>query len=265
MPIVNVWDNGIPDTSPDGNPNDARFPIMIKPYKEMLAKVVARCLAAMERLTGEIVSEKARVDCADAEEKPLDTSDTRNSVATLISVGGFKFFVGGDLTWNTEASLVCPVDRVGVVDVYQVNHHGLDMSNNLILLQSLSPAVSVVSNGTRKRVWGCSFATLDTTSLIQAIYQIHKNLRNDSQNDTPPNRSRILRKTVMRTTSRCLLHRMAKRTQSPTREPVIHGSSRRRKVREQRVHYFCRRTPRCVTRTLQMKGWARWLMARFCN
>lgn len=161
------------------------------------AKVAARCLAAMERLAGEIVSETACVDCADTEVKPLDTSDTRNNVAALCSEWeDSKFFVGGDLMWKTEAGLVCPVDRDGVVDAHQVNHHGLDMSNNPILIQSLSPTVSVMRNGTRKGCGAASFATLNTTSSIQAMYQIHINLRTDRQNNSTPKTHRESQKSL---------------------------------------------------------------------
>src|SRR5580698_4904130 len=40
MPIGIVHDNGIPQHDPDSNPADTRFPLMIKPYREM--KVEAR-------------------------------------------------------------------------------------------------------------------------------------------------------------------------------------------------------------------------------
>src|SRR5204863_1995402 len=33
LPIGTVYDNGIPEQNPDNNPNDTRWPLLIKPYR----------------------------------------------------------------------------------------------------------------------------------------------------------------------------------------------------------------------------------------
>mgnify|MGYP000306596498 CR=1 FL=1 len=117
--------------------------------------------------------------CAIHRPKDRDGSDNANSVATLIEFGNFRFYDAGDLTWNQEVKLVCPKDLIGEVDVYQVTHHGLDTSNNPVVLQTIKPHIAIMNNGHKKGCLPEVFANLKDTKSLNAIYQVHKNLRPD--------------------------------------------------------------------------------------
>jgi competence protein ComEC len=203
MPVVNLYDFGIPDRNPD-NPNDVeRFAAQIRPYREMKVEkrvevkpgdtiplkqtktaLTLRCLGGKQIFDPRAKGPKADVDCATHLEKARDTSDNANSLVFVLSFGMFDMFDGGDLTWNTEAALVCPENRVPQVDIYDVNHHGLDTSNNPLLIRALAPCVAIMSNGTAKGCGPETFKTLKNAPSIEAIYQIHRNLRSDGENNT---------------------------------------------------------------------------------
>ena len=137
--------------------------------------------------------------------KEPDHSDNARSIALVLTFGKFKFFAGGDITWNVEHHLARPENIVGEVDLYQVTHHGLDQSNHPLLLQALNPTVCVAMNGPRKGIQPRTFRALKDLPDLKAIYQIHYNTQYGDEGNAPleyiasggdPNRGDFIRVSV---------------------------------------------------------------------
>jgi competence protein ComEC len=149
-------------------------------------RLEVRVLAAGGIVSGEKTADPQVRPCGENfDPKPDDKTDNVNSVGILLSFGNFQFYDGGDLTWNIENRLVCPRNIVGVVDVFQSDHHGMDISNNPRLIRALKPRVAVINDGPRKGGEPAFYARLKSVKEIEAIYQVHRNVRStDKDNAT---------------------------------------------------------------------------------
>jgi competence protein ComEC len=112
--------------------------------------------------------------CADFKEHAAEPDpDNDQSVGFVLKFGKFDFIDMGDLTWNYEQKLVCPVNLIGKVDLYQTTHHGLDRSNSPQFVWAIQPTVAVMNNGPRKGGPASVFEVLRKSPGLEDIWQGH--------------------------------------------------------------------------------------------
>ena len=114
-----------------------------------------------------------------------DTTENGRSVGLLLTWGDFEFLNLADLTFNISQRLVCPVNQLGEIDLYQVTHHGGNVNNNPVLLRSLRPTVSVMVNGPHKGGHPDTIGWLRKNPGFQALYQLHRNVDITAEQNTP--------------------------------------------------------------------------------
>jgi len=89
--------------------------------------------------------------CATAEEKAPAGPENQRMVGILLTSGKFKFLALLDLDWQKEMELVCPINKLGQVTLYQTSRHGsFDDAGSPAMLGAIRPQVVVMNNGPRK-------------------------------------------------------------------------------------------------------------------
>ena len=136
-------------------------------------QLTVKCLAAFQKVIEDHGAPNSL--CKKVQAAPIDKSENLNSMVLLLQYGKFTFFDSGDLTKNMEAKLVCPSNVVGPVVLYQIAHHGLDQSNNPVLIESIRPKVVVVNNSATKGAERGTMDTLKNIPSIETVWQVHKN------------------------------------------------------------------------------------------
>ena len=119
--------------------------------------------------------------------KPQDPDPTENaqSVGSHVTFGKFRVVHPGDLTWNKEAELMCPNNRLGTADLLIVGHHGQAISNSEVMVHALRPRVSIINNGTRKGGQPEAMRILLNSPGLEDVWQSHFSLLSGQEYTVP--------------------------------------------------------------------------------
>jgi hypothetical protein len=128
----------------------------------------------------------ANAYCRDAEVKAPNTTENSQTTGVLMSYHGFTFLDVGDLTWDKEMDLACPVNKLGRVSLMLATHHGFfnDQSGAPALLWAIQPQVVIANNGPRKGLAPPAFERIQKTPGLEALWQSHLALANDAAHNT---------------------------------------------------------------------------------
>jgi len=146
--------------------------------------------------------------CANAEQKAPAGWENQAGVGVLLTYNRFTFLDLIDMDWATELELVCPVNKVGAVTLFQTNRHGSwDGAGAPAFLGAIRPQVIVFNNGPRKGLGAADnnakittpagvkvppyerngYARASALPGIEGIWQIHRSLLDqDPKHNTAP-------------------------------------------------------------------------------
>jgi competence protein ComEC len=115
----------------------------------------------------------ANASCKNAKQFPADQTENARSLGTLITFGKLKILDLGDLTRDKEVELVCPNNKLGVVDIYIVSHHGLYQSNSSAFLNAIAPRVAIMDNGANKGGTPSAWDIIEKSPRLESLWQLH--------------------------------------------------------------------------------------------
>jgi competence protein ComEC len=152
--------------------------------KRIIAKVGD--ILPIEGLHGEVVSSDGALigkplpgagsqnsACAGSEKPPADQTENLRSLGTIMTFGKVRILDLGDLTKDKEAELVCPINKLGTVDIFIVSHHGWVQSNSPAFLAAISPRVAIMDNGADKGGSPSSWDTIKKSPKLEDLWQLH--------------------------------------------------------------------------------------------
>ncbi|TAM81848.1 MAG: MBL fold metallo-hydrolase [Acidobacteria bacterium] len=123
-----------------------------------------------------------------SETKPIepDPSENAQSSGIVLTYGKFRFVDLGDLTWNKEIALMCPVNRLGRADVFLASHHGESISNSKALVWALEPRVTIIDNAAKKGGTPEAWKRIYEAPGRERIWEIHYSVEGGNEANAEP-------------------------------------------------------------------------------
>jgi competence protein ComEC len=123
--------------------------------------------------------------CKISEQRSADQTENARSLGTVLTFGTLRILDLGDLTWDKEMQLMCPVNRLGRMDVFIVSHHGWYQSNSPALVYGIHPRVAIMDNGAKKGGTPSTWDIIHKSPGLEDFWQLHFSIEGGPAHNSP--------------------------------------------------------------------------------
>ena len=86
---------------------------------------------------------------------------------------------------DKEFDLMCPNNRIGMVDLFIASGHGGAGANSEALVHAIRPRIAVVNNGPRKGGQAEAMRIIHSAPRLQDVWQLHFSLLSGQEHSAP--------------------------------------------------------------------------------
>ena len=123
--------------------------------------------------------------CGSYEALKPDPGENAHSLGMIITFGKLRIADLGDLYWNQEHELACPMNKLGTVDLYMTTHHGTATSSSPQMVHALHPKVAIMNNGADKGGSIKALTTIHDSPGLLDLWQLHFSNEGGKDYNTP--------------------------------------------------------------------------------
>jgi competence protein ComEC len=154
----------------------------VLPVKGITATVISQDWNLIDKpLSG---GGEANPYCKDAPTPPMDETENSHSLGIEINFGKLKLLDLGDLTKDKEKQLMCPLNKLGSMDVYIVSHHGWEQSSSPVFVDAIHARVAIMDNGAKKGGSTPVLQTIKAAPGLETLWQLHYSEEGGPANNT---------------------------------------------------------------------------------
>ena len=111
--------------------------------------------------------------CETSKQAAVDHTENFRSLGTFFTFGKLRILDLGDLTADQEWPLACPANKLGLIDIYIVSHHGWSQSGSPVFVNAIAPRLSIMDNGAKKGGSPSSWDALTKSPRLTQLWQVH--------------------------------------------------------------------------------------------
>jgi len=106
--------------------------------------------------------------------KDVGGEENRRSVASLLRFGKVSIAMFGDLSWDKERELSCPVGKLGHVNLLIVTQHGSVISSNPASIADMHPDIALMGSGGKKGGDADPIKVVKASPGLMGFWQTHE-------------------------------------------------------------------------------------------